>query len=458
MEAEAQNNDKKIFGLLLVLYFVTRLPWIFMVPMVEAPDEFSHFWVINFLVEHGCRLPEASEVLAGGPSAVYGSLPQLGYIPHVSTGYLGRLVAPAVDISVSSRFGSLLSGMVLLWCAKVFGQKLFASEKLLRWALPAVIVFQPQLVFVNSYANCDSVMASLAALALLLTCNMLEAGLKTRTSIALGLTLGWLALTKYPGLAVFPACALGFIAAAILNRESLKKTTAQALLAAAIAATTCLWWFMRTGAIFDGDYLGTQTMFRTWAKTYNRPLAPHIPVSAVLKQKSFWRMTIFSFWGMFGYMTIYLWRPLYIIYMVLMGTALAGGIKALITRVMNTSAVQGLKKTKADLPTMSFLTDEEGRARKVKTATWMVLSTCYLSNVAAMIYAMTKNLGGGQGRYLFPSEIPIIALMLGGFYLTGAKIGKPLIIFFVAFNVIVYLVSFQLLAGKYGFHQFLKTY
>jgi 4-amino-4-deoxy-L-arabinose transferase-like glycosyltransferase len=454
-QKQSQSGDRKFFGLLLVLYFLTRLPWIFMVPMVEAPDEFSHFWVINFLVER-CRLPEAADVLAGGPSAVYGSLPQLGYLPHVLTGYLGQMVAPAVDISVTSRFGSLFAGVVLLWCSVIFGRKLFGREKLLRWALPAVIVFQPQLVFVNSYANCDSVMASLAALALLLTCNMVESGLKTRSSVALGLTLAWLALTKYPGMAVFPACALGFLFAARINRQSIKKTLAQAAITATLAAT-CLFWFARNGAIFDGDYLGTQTMFSTWAKTYNRPLAPHISISAVLKQKSFWRMTIFSFWGMFGYMTVYLWRPLYIIYMVLMGTALGGGIKALIAGTI-LPAVQRLRQPKSDLPTISFMTDEEAGERKVKTAMWMVLATCFLGNLAAMIYAMTKNLGGGQGRYLFPSEIPIIALILGGLYLTGLKARRPLIVFFVIFNIIVYFVSFYVLATKYGFHQFLKTY
>lgn len=70
------------FALLAFAFVAVRLPWIFMVPMQEAPDEYAHYWVIKFLREHW-RLPSAVEVHAGGPSAVYGSLPQLGYLPHV---------------------------------------------------------------------------------------------------------------------------------------------------------------------------------------------------------------------------------------------------------------------------------------------------------------------------------------------------------------------------------------
>ncbi len=147
--AAPEKNNRRWLWILVGLYFLTRLPWIFMVPMVEAPDEFSHFWVLRFLLEHA-RLPEAQEVLDGGPSAVYGSLPHLGYIPHVAAGWIGSVVAPSVDLSVTSRFGSLFSGLVLLWCAWEFGKRLFVSDKLLGLALPMIVVFHPQMVLENS--------------------------------------------------------------------------------------------------------------------------------------------------------------------------------------------------------------------------------------------------------------------------------------------------------------------
>ena len=113
---------------LLIAYFVVRLPWLFLVPMKEAPDEYAHFWILRFLTEH-LRLPEAAEVLAGGPSAVYGSYPPFGYVPHVLVSLIGGKLAPAVDISLCCRFGSLIAGAVLIPCADYFGQLLFSRSR-----------------------------------------------------------------------------------------------------------------------------------------------------------------------------------------------------------------------------------------------------------------------------------------------------------------------------------------
>jgi hypothetical protein len=468
--ANVQDNRRWLW-LLLALYFLTRLPWIFMVPMVEAPDEFSHFWVLRFLLEHG-RLPGAQEVFDGGPSAVYGSLPQLGYLPHVVVGWVGNIVAPAVDLSVTSRFGSLLSGLVMLWCSAEFGRRLFGSDKILSFALPLVVVFHPQMVLVNSYANCDSVTASLSALAMLLVCNMFDSGLQTRRSIILGIVLGWLVLTKYTGLAVYPACAVGFALAAWLNQESLKKFLTQAAIAIATTIGASLWWFIRTGSVFPGDYMGTKTMFHTWAVTYKKSLTPDISAWAVMKQKSWWRFTVFSYWGMFGYMTRYLWRPIYWVYIGFMLIATTGGLKALIVWLLGQkgpppamsddreSGLKGESKiSKNGLLIKGFEkpATPEQKEHLRKAFTWLMLATCFLSNISMMVYASTKNLGGAQGRYLFPSEIPILALILGGLYLTGSKVRKPLILLLVGFNVIVYIAAFCLLCPIYGF-RFLKTY
>jgi 4-amino-4-deoxy-L-arabinose transferase-like glycosyltransferase len=448
------QNNLRWFWILLGLYFLTRLPWLFMVPMVEAPDEFSHFWVLRFLFEH-LRLPEAQEIIAGGPSAVYGSLPPLGYLPHVAAGMIGHVFAPAVDLSVTSRFGSLISGVVLLWCSWEFGRKLFSQDKFLTLALPLIVVFQPQMVLVNSYANSDTVTASLAALALLLVCKMMENGLNSRSSFALGLTLGWLALTKYPGLSVFPSCALGYVFAAWLNCQSIKKFFGQAAIATITTFAACTWWFIRNAMILDGDFLGTKTMFHTWAVTYHKSLTPDISAWAVLKQKPWWRFTVFSFWGMFGYMTRYLWRPIYWVYIVFMILAILGGIKGGIQALV--LKLTHHKESNFSLSSLNALTERERKDRFGKATIWLVLATCFLTNFSLMIYSSMKNLGGGQGRYLFPSEIPIIALIAGGLYLTGTKTRKPLILLLVAFNIVVYIAAFCMLCPEYGFH-FLKTY
>jgi len=117
------------------------------------------------------------------------------------------------------------------------------------------------------------------------------------------------------------------------------------------------------------------------------------------------------------------------------------------------------KQSGLSLNGLNKMVEAERKERFGKAAIWLMLATCFLSNLAMMIYSSTKNLGGAQGRYLFPSEIPIISLILGGLYLTGRHTGRPLILLFVVFNFVVYLAAVCLLypIPGYGPH-FLKTY
>ncbi len=280
---------------------------------------------------------------------------------------------------------------------------------------------------------------------------MIEGGLTTKRSVILGLVLGWLVLTKYTGLAAYPACAVGFSCAAWLHQVSARKFLVQAAITAATTIASCIWWFIRTAIIFPGDLMGTKTMFHTWAITYHKSLTPDISAWAVIKQKNWWLTTIFSFWGMFGYMTRQLRKAYYWIYIGFMIISLLGGCTAL-TMQINRWGKNGAWRNIPARPTT-----KEQEIRFKTFSTWLVLATCFLSNIGMMIYASTKNLGGAQGRYLFPSEIPIMAIILGGLYLIGPKPRKILILSLVAYNILVYFVAFRQLAPAYGFH-FFKTY
>jgi hypothetical protein len=68
-----------------------------------------------------------------------------------------------------------------------------------------------------------------------------------------------------------------------------------------------------------------------------------------------------------------------------------------------------------------------------------------------MILASTGNVGGPQGRYLFTSEVPFLALIVLGLSLTGDLWGKRLLYSLLAFNLIVYIWSWAMLFPIYGF-------
>jgi hypothetical protein len=164
-------KSKEILVLLTILYFLTRLPWVFMVPMSEAPDELKHYWQIKFMAEH-LRLPDPADVASGGGSAVYGSLPQMGYLPHV---FLCKLF-PIGDLSMVGRFGSLFMGLICLLMSYFLALELFAESRLCAMALPLMLLFHPQLVFVDSYANTETTTSALTTGLFFLFCRLIKHG------------------------------------------------------------------------------------------------------------------------------------------------------------------------------------------------------------------------------------------------------------------------------------------
>lgn len=417
------------FVCLLGLFFMLRLPWLFMLPMVEAPDEFAHYWVIKFLREHW-RLPHAQEVFAAGPSAVYGSMPQLGYIPHV----FASLFMPFENIALSGRFGSLLMGSLMLFAAYRIGQLLFKENRLMALALPTAIILHPQLIFLHSYANNDSTSSALASVLILLAFESLVGGITFRRTALMGAIVGWVAITKYSGLAIIPIMGVALIASVIINGTAIGPALTSILGAGVIAAALSIWWFVQNNNEYPGDPMGTKTMYKSWATTFHRDLNYYLPVSHIIKSLRWWRMMYFSFWGMFGYMNKYLWRPVYLVYVGMLILALCGWLNGL-RRFVSEKA-------------KTFRFD---RTNSKDIVMWSCLALTVLINLASMIWASVHNLGGPQGRYLFTSEIPVMALFVGGLNLLGGKGGgKIAVSIFLAFNLAVAVGSWIYLFNLYG--------
>ncbi len=416
--------NKDLLAILLAAVFV-RLPWIFTVPMAEAPDEFAHYWVIKFLREH-MRLPNYAEVIAGGPSAVYGSMPQIGYLPHV----LMTLPFPLSELTLYERFGSLFCGLITIAFAYYIGKELFRRSRLYALAVPALLVFHPQLVLVHSYANNDSTTSAIATAILYLMVITLKQGITLKRSATIGALLGFIALCKYSGVALIPTVGLFMVAASLIHGTSISLLLSSLATMGGLFVLLSAWWFIRNAHEFAGDILGTQTMYKTWATTFHRDLNYYLSPWHIIKDRRWWRTVLFSFWGMFGYMNRYLWRPIYYIYLGYMVAAFTG-------------LIDGLTK----LSKIAWT-----KENKIKLATWSMLAIVIIVNLAAMIWASTKNLGGPQGRYLFACEVPIAAFLIQGLSKLPPSINTKLIVSLLIFNAIICLGAFAMLAPIYGFH------
>ncbi len=416
---------------LIIATLALRLLWVFMVPMFEAPDETTHFYMIKFMAEH-LQLPGPEHLTAGGEQSVYVPLPPFGYIPHVIAMWS---LSWLFDPSLAPRFGSFLLSPLLTYCAWWLSGRLFPSSRLCAFAVPALIVFHPQLVLVHSYANNDVTAITLAAILLCLTVRSIERGLTLPLSCLVGLLSGWLALSKYSGYPALPAVAFGFLVSAWLHRTSLKQIVTCCGSSLLLAGLVCFPWFYRNYQLYDGDFMGTQTMRKHWALLFNKPLQYYVSPIEIALNRKWWRMMFFSYWGMFGYMTRPLIKPLYWIYTGFLLAAAIGMIRRSIS-VVKSGIVSKLKSSE--------------RKDLILPATWATMVVAVLANLLAMILASTGNVGGPQGRYLFTSEIPVLALLVAGLYLIGNVWGKRMVIAILVFNVVVYVWSVAMLFPIYG--------
>ena len=162
-------------------------------------------------------------------------------------------------------------------------------------------------------------------------------------------------------------------------------------------------------------------MNHLWAIAYHQQVSPDKSPLAIIFSNQFWRTLFFSFWGWFGYMTHSLPRIIYYGYLLFVLIACGNAI---------------------------------GKWRSIKSSSsfpYLVLfAFCLLINIAACVYCCYAKISGPQGRYLFPSEIPIMAMLVWGLSLPSKKWNAVPTIALVLFNFFAYTYSTFYLYQIYG--------
>jgi len=403
---------------------LVRLAFVLIVtPLTEAPDEHHHLWVIQFL-GHNLRLPTAADVQSGGTDALYGSMPQIGYVPHA---VLSAIFSGQHPIFFA-RLGSLVMGVVTVLAGFFAGKELFPDRLLLARALPWLMVFHPQFAFVNSYCNNDAAANAICAWIIYLMILNLKSGPTLKRCAIMGCMMGLVVLCKYSGLALVPGAVLSVVAAAWLHGTSVGACFSCLLVLGATSTASCGWWFWRNAHEYGtGDILGIKTCYQTFSSNFHRPANYYQSPLKLVSDKGWWRLLTYSYWGIFGYMNRWMWRPIYFIYI---GLAIA--------------AVCGWLKSRA----VAFRLTKSSRFELVTPSIWIIFSICVVVNFIAILNAQ---FGGPQGRYFFVCEIPILALWLEGMSRLGPNLGRSTVIAFVAFNVCVCVGALFMLFRLYGF-------
>ena len=381
---------------------------------MEAPDEANHLWVTQFLAEHW-RPASWSEISQAGAIAVYGPLSSLGYLPNalLSFNFLNT-----ENFRLASRFGTLLAGLPTVFIAFALGRKLWSKSTFFAMMLPLLVVVHPQLIFTQSYTNTDALVTSLSSLAIYFSVELIENPVTLIKSAILGLVVALAALTKSNSLCLAPAVAFAIWSACRIEKKSSAYLLKMLATFALTTAAACGWLFARNYFEFGGDLLGSKTMYKIWEKSLEHKDGQAVLPWPSVAKLAWWRFVFFDYWGLFGFMNRYLWRPFYFIFLTL--CALAGF---------------GFTRRNSELALSELETKKE-------TAIWQFLTCCASLNFLGVFYVTASGLSGPHGRYLFPSELALLALLLRGFSRFGGKRSRYLVLILLATCLIASLCGF----------------
>ncbi len=317
--------------LIAVLYLLASLVYNVAVPLWETPDEVGHFGYIVHLVQHRTlprmeagRLGEAHQpplyYLLGAllvapvdltdPTGMWQRNPKFiwggeGHEPniglHSEEEYRWPYRGWALALRLVRLFSSLLGAGVVLLVYKI-AQRIFLGH----WALPtvaaSVVAFNPQFLFITASANNDNLL-TFAATGLLWYSLDLQQRIAQNRSIAfsrwlgLGGWIGAIVLTKLTGLAVAGIAVLALLIAGWRRGRTFEMARGLAL-ALLLAALGTAWWWLRNWRLY-GDPLGWE-MYRQVFAVNLRSTPLTLPDLQAL-----FRTQYRSFWGVFGWMTVY---------------------------------------------------------------------------------------------------------------------------------------------------------
>ncbi len=213
-----KNSKELVFIILLAA--IVRLPWLVMIPQTEAPDENMHRWVINY-ISSNWRLPDHQTLASSGLESAYGSVPPFAYLPHIIFLQLSPAKVSAAVNRFMTRLGSLLMSLIVVAAAWWMGRRLFIDNHLAAVAVPLLIVFHPQFVFVSAYVNNDMTTAALSSLILINLILVLDNGLSAAHIFFLAVFLSWLILSKYSGLHLLLVTCLFLPISAYLHKQKI---------------------------------------------------------------------------------------------------------------------------------------------------------------------------------------------------------------------------------------------
>lgn len=370
-------------------------------PINEGPDEVMKYDICKYIVKYG-RLPHGgdSEVRNAFWGISYGFTPILSYmISAVFIKIASLLTDSLFGFYVAARFTSVLccTGMVI-FVIKI-ADKLF-DNKWVKWSFITAVTMLPQVVFIGSYINNDSL--ALLSISIIVYAWVIgqESRWNTKSCILLAIGIGLCALSYYNAYGFILTSMILFIVWHIMNKNKqgrfdIKSFWNKAGLISGIVIILAGWWFIRSAIIYDGDFLGLKTT-NMYAQKYaiDRLKPSNLPTPRNLGQSLFYMLfernwlniTVKSFIGVFGGLNIYMPGIFYKLYYLLAGLGIVGLFFRMIENFWNGRFIKDRQKV---------------------IFTILMIINIIIPVSLSMYYSYGSDFQP-QGRYIMPALIPIM--------------------------------------------------
>lgn len=388
----------------ILLFFAFCLFTCIYLRIQDAPDEDMRYMIPQYIYTHHA-LPTGSE-----PELIHGiwgfSYALYPYLSSIISAFFMQMISLVTSrptaLLVAARFTSVLAGTAFVFLVFKIGELLFKKrESVLLFAV--LCSFLPQFLFLCSYQNNDSLALFAIALIFYFWLRGHKDGWKLSSCTGLGIGCGVCALSYYNAYGYILCSIPVFLISMGILKKRKKEILKKFLLVLGIAFLIGGWFFIRNAVIHDGDFLGRKTIAEQgelYAQEEYKPSQHETPAKLGLSfSETFldseepyvdWvKNTVYSFIGVFSFLTLFMDLPVYILYLafLLFGLLLF--------------FILGIRRN---------WWREKWRRVLLFTGGLCILIPLFMS-----LYNSYYSDFQAQGRYLMPALIPLMIMVAGGF-------------------------------------------
>lgn len=335
-------NKRDIIGVMIVLIsFLIYFSWSLCLPVEQTPDEWMRFLVPKWIFTYN-KLPRGDEpeIMIDLFGFSYAFTPYGSSLISVCFMKIASLFSISEKVLIiASRMTSVFSGVgTVVYCLKI-GTLIF-NNKESKWLFAILVAFLPQFAFLSSYLNNDVYAIFTGTVILYYWLVGIKTSWNMKSCIGLGVGLGLCALSYYNAYGYILCSIFVFCFSVFLKKDICRKWKflfLRGILIFAIAFSIGGWFFIRNFIIYQGDFLGMDSMYacgeqygdEAW-KLSNRPTFKNQSrtVFDMLLHTQWITGTTASFFAVFGYKNIRVSNVFYVIYPLMILAGVCNGIKA----------------------------------------------------------------------------------------------------------------------------------